>query len=189
MTSTFIAPAAVDLVCEFEGYHRRLPDGRAAPYLCPAYVPTIGFGSIWRADGSRVTMADPPITRAEAMALMRLELDAKCVPAVNRLITVRLHPLSHGALVSFVYNLGGGALKGSNLRRVINAERWADVPAEFAKWRVASGRILPGLVRRRTAETEMFLAGVAASGALGTPRDDAARLISKWSAAVVKAAA
>lgn len=187
--TAIIAPAAVDLICGFEGYHKRLSDDRAAPYLCPAYVPTIGYGSIWRADGSKVTLADPPITRPEAMALMRRELDVKCVPAVDRLITVPLHPLSHGALVSFVYNLGGGALKSSNLRRVINAERWADVPAEFGKWRVASGHVLPGLVRRRGAESEMFLAGVAASGTLGRPRGDTVHLISKWTAAVTAAAA
>lgn len=187
MPSAMIAPAAIDLVCRFEGYHRRLPDDRAAPYLCPAHVPTIGYGSIWRPDGSRVTLADPPITRAEAMALMRDELDRKCVPAVNRLITARLHPLSHGALVSFTYNLGGGALQGSTLRRVINAGRWADVPAEFMKWRVASGRVLPGLERRRAAEAEMFTAGVAALGR--SPESDAARLITKWTAVVERAAA
>lgn len=167
-----IHPDALALICEFEGYLRPLKDGtdRVKPYLCPANVPTIGFGSIFRRDGSRVAMSDPPITRAEAMDLMDLELIRKCEPAVSRLITVPLHPLMHGALISFVYNCGAGALSGSGLRRAVNERRWSDVPGEFAKWRMGGGRILPGLVRRRAAEAAMFMKGVAAQRT--APADD-----------------
>ena len=167
--TAFIAPAAIDLICGFEGYHKRLADDRAAPYLCPAYVPTIGYGSIWRADGTRVAMTDPPITRAEAMELMRRELRLKCVPAVEKLTSASIYrPLMHGALVSFTYNLGGGALAASGLRRAVNDRRWADVPGELAKWRMAGGRVLAGLARRRAAEAGNVhgrRAGVARPGA------------------------
>lgn len=161
-----IHPEALALICEREGYLEPLRDGtdRVRPYRCPAAVPTIGFGSIWRMDGTRVAMTDPPITRAEAMALMEREIVTKCVPAVRRLITVPLNPLSEGALVSFVFNLGDGALRSSGLRRAVNERRWADVPGELAKWRMAGGRVLRGLVLRRAAEAEMLLRGVRLSG-------------------------
>jgi lysozyme len=159
---TALHPEALALICEREGYLQPLNDGtdRVRPYYCPAAVPTIGFGSIWRMDGTRVEITDPPITRAEATALMRREIEGKCLPAVSRLITVSLHPLSTGALVSFVFNLGAGALKSSGLRRAVNEQRWEDVPAEFAKWRLAGGRVLRGLELRRAAEAQMFLRGV-----------------------------
>jgi lysozyme len=125
-------------------------------------VATIGFGSIWRPDGSRVETTDPPITRTEALARLGDEVSRKCEPAVARHITVRLHPLMHGALVSWVHNLGAGALAGSTLKRVVNAGEWGRVRAEFLKWRMAKGVVLAGLVRRREAEAAMFMRGVRA---------------------------
>lgn len=155
-----IADEALALICEFEGYHKKLADGRAAPYLCPARVPTIGIGSTFYEDGRRVTLADPPITRERAMRLLAWEL-RDCEMAVDRMVTRRLHPLSKGALVSFAYNAGAGALKGSGLLRRVNAGQWLDVPAEFAKWRMGGGVVLAGLVRRRSAEAALFARGVA----------------------------
>lgn len=169
-----IDPESLALICEREGYLKPLNDGtdRVRPYYCPAAVPTIGFGSIWRMDGSRVEISDPPITRGEAMALMAREIDAKCVPAVRRLITAPLHPLSEGALVSFVFNVGEGALRSSGLRRAVNARRWRDVPGEFAKWRIGGGRVLRGLEMRRAAEAAMFMRGVRIADANPVPGSD-----------------
>lgn len=151
---------ALALIEEFEGCLKKVGDDLYAPYIDPVGIPTIGIGSIWRLDGSRVQMSDPPITKAQCYALMDRELSLKCEPAVNRLITAPLHPFSRGALISFTYNCGDGALKGSNLRKAVNEQRWKDVPAEFDKWRMGGGRILPGLVRRRRAESAMFMKGV-----------------------------
>jgi lysozyme len=64
-------------------------------------------------------------------------------------------PLNNGqfdALVSFNFNLGGGALQRSTLRRKVNREEHDDVPAELMKWVWAGGKKLRGLVRRREAE-------------------------------------
>lgn len=149
---------ALQLIMDAEGYHKRLPDGRAAPYLCPANVPTIGYGSTRTEDGRRVTLADEPITHTRALELLAWEV-AKCERAVDRLCP-DLPPLARGAIVSFAYNLGSGALETSTLRRVVNARRYADVPRELAKWRMGGGVVLPGLVRRRAAEAELFMRGV-----------------------------
>ena len=151
---------ALDLIKQYEGLHKKLPDGRIAPYLDCVGVATIGIGSIWRLDGTRVEMSDPPITLDHALALLDREIRLKCEPVIARNVFVPLHPLSHGALVSFVYNLGGGAFAGSTLRKVINARAWDRVAPEFMKWRMAGGRVLAGLERRRAAEAAMFLRGV-----------------------------
>ena len=154
-----IPPEALALIEHFEGYHRALPDGRAAPYLCPARVATIGIGSTTYEFGRPVTLADPPVDRARATALLAQEL-AACEAAVDRLTTRRLPAASRGALVSFVYNLGPGAYRGSTLRRHVNAGAWLAAAAEFLKWRMAGGVPLAGLERRRRAEATLFLAGI-----------------------------
>ena len=68
-------------------------------------------------------------------------------------------PLTDGqfdALVSFTYNLGGGALQRSTLRGKINREEHAEIPEQFMRWVWAGGRKLKGLVRRRAAEAGLY---------------------------------
>jgi lysozyme len=150
---------ALALIEHFEGYHRRLPDSRAAPYLCPARVWTIGIGSTFYEDGRKITAADMPITHERAVELLAHEL-RQCEAAVDRLTLRRLHPLARGALVSFVYNCGSGAYRASGLRRAVNAGDDDRAGREFLKWRMAGGVVLPGLERRRRAEAALYLKGV-----------------------------
>jgi lysozyme len=72
--------------------------------------------------------------------------------ALLRLINVPLTDGQFDALVSFTYNLGGGALQRSTLRRKINREEHTEVPEQFMRWVLAGGRKLKGLVRRHEAE-------------------------------------
>ena len=60
------------------------------------------------------------------------------------------------ALCSFCFNLGVGAYMKSTLRKYVKAGRDADADREFGKWVHAGGRVLPGLVRRRKAEAELY---------------------------------
>jgi len=158
-----------ELIKRYEGYLRPLNDGtdRVRPYLCPARVATIGWGStryfsyngITAHSTGRVKMSDDPITRERAEECFRGELHQNEL-AVDRYITVQLHPLMRDALVSFTYNCGEGALRSSTLRRVINKRDWQRVPREFAKWRMGGGRVLRGLERRRAEEARLFMEGV-----------------------------
>lgn len=77
--------------------------------------------------------------------------------AVLRLISVPLTDGQFDALVSFTYNLGGGALQRSTLRRKINREEHAEVPEQFMRWVWAGGRKLKGLVRRRQEEVNQYI--------------------------------
>lgn len=146
----------LDLIKAFEGWHRRLEDGRAAPYLCPANVWTIGWGSIRGLDGNPVTRNTQPITEAQGEVLLARDLRHSEV-AVTNSVRVPVTPNQYGALVSFVYNLGPGRLRSSTLLRKLNSGLYDEAADEFGKWIMAGGRPLPGLVRRREAEKALFL--------------------------------
>lgn len=143
--------ATVELVKRFEGF-------RAKPYLCPAGVWTIGYGSTRRA-GRPVKRSDPPVTPEEAEALLLDDL-AGFEAAVSRMVRSNLNENQHGALTSFAYNLGAAALRSSTLLKRVNGREWDDVPGEFRKWVYAGGRKLAGLVARRAAEVDLWMKGV-----------------------------
>lgn len=136
---------------QFEGLYLK-------PYLCPANVATIGFGSTRYEDGRRVTLADPPITKARAEELLMWEINRVCVPAVKRSCPELKEPKKLAALLDFTFNLGSGNLHSSTLRKKINAEDWDAAQIELAKWVRGGGRVLPGLVKRRTAEAALLRA-------------------------------
>lgn len=129
----------------FEGLYLR-------PYLCPAGVPTIGYGSTMYENGSRVQLTDSPITAERAEALLLWTLKKRYLPQVLRFCPAIPSPEKMAAIIDFTYNLGAGQLKASNLRRRVNAQDWDAVPAEFRKWVRGGGRVLRGLVLRREAE-------------------------------------
>lgn len=141
---------ARDLCLLFEGLYLK-------PYLCPANVPTIGVGSTFYESGVRVTLADPPITKARAMQLLEHELEA-CLPKVKRLCPALADwgEQSTGAILDFAFNCGTGALQSSTLRKRINADDVDAARTELMKWVRGGGRVLPGLVRRRAAEAALL---------------------------------
>jgi GH24 family phage-related lysozyme (muramidase) len=90
-------------------------------------------------------------------AEMLLRKDAALAEsAVSRLIAVTLTDAQFDALVSFVFNLGAGALQRSTLRRRVNRQEHVEAPHEFMKWVWAAGRKLPGLIKRRSAEAILY---------------------------------
>lgn len=147
---------AEELCRRFEGF-------RSKPYLCPAGVPTIGYGSTAYADGRRVQLTDPPIPEPAARALLVTELLHTYAPGVLRqcpgllpLALLEADWRKLNAIVDFAYNLGVGRLQTSTLRRRINACDWDGAAAELGKWVWGGGRKLPGLVARRAAEAALL---------------------------------
>jgi lysozyme len=141
---------ALSLVEYFEGF-------RAHPYMCPAGIWTIGLGSTAYSDGRRVQPNDQPMTLAEARALASHELEHTYAPGVMRLCPglVANEPVFN-AVVDFVYNLGIGRLQTSTLRRKINAQDWEGAKEQLMLWTRGGGKVLPGLVKRRTAECALI---------------------------------
>lgn len=136
---------------QFEGLYLK-------PYLCPAGVVTVGYGSTRYENGRRVMLSDPPITKARAEELLMWEINRVCVPAVKRSCPELKAPKKLAALLDFTFNLGSGNLHSSTLRKKVNAEDWDAAQIELAKWVRGGGRVLPGLVKRRTAEAALLRA-------------------------------
>jgi lysozyme len=72
------------------------------------------------------------------------------------MVTTPLSQNQFDALVSWVYNLGGGNLKASTLLKVLNSGDFNGVPAQLMRWNKAGGKVLEGLTRRRQAEADLF---------------------------------
>lgn len=138
-----------ELIKRFEGISLH-------PYLCPAGVPTIGYGATYYEDGRKVSLLDQPITRERAEALLALHVKHVYLPAVSRLCPHIDSEERLAAIIDFTFNLGERNLKISTLRKRINSKEWEDVPYQLSRWNKAGGRVLRGLVLRRKAEAELI---------------------------------
>lgn len=125
------------------------------PYLCPAGIPTIGYGATYYETGHSVTLHDAPIKKERAEELLIWMVSTRYLPAVIQLCPGIDTPERLAAIIDFTYNLGSGNLRSSTLRKRINAGRWEDVPAELRKWNKAGGNVLSGLTKRREAEAAL----------------------------------
>lgn len=135
------------------------------PYLCPAHVATIGYGTTLYENGKPVSLKDKKITEAEATELL-IDTLQKFENKVNALLKVKVEQHQFDALVSFAYNLGNTALQDSTLLRLINngelqKPNWQKaITKEFQKWckaRVKGKTVtLKGLLSRRTTEALLF---------------------------------
>ena len=149
MKITEISDACIDLVKSFEGFFSK-------PYLCPAKVPTIGYGTILYPNGKKVTLQDLPIDEKKAIEFMRFELNQKA-KEVDAMTSDAVTQHQFDALVSFAYNCGSGALKGSTLLKRVNANPSDPTIIDaFLMWTKADGKTLNGLVRRRKAEAKLY---------------------------------
>ena len=131
---------------------------RLRPYICPAGYPTIGYGTVYKPGGIKVTMDDPPITKETAEAWLLHELQHTYIAGVLKASPHLIaYPKILGALGDFAYNVGIPRYRASTLRRRIAEKNRDHAKTELMKWTRANGRVLPGLVRRREAESK-FLA-------------------------------
>ena len=150
-----VPAAAIALAKQFEGFHRVPkfdPDRRAHPYLCPAGYWTIGFGHL-------CDPKHPPITEAEAEGYLTEDLKTALGATLRYCPVLGTEPEERlGAIVDFTFNLGGGRLQTSTLRRRLNQRDWASAASELGRWVYGGGRTLPGLVKRRDAEGTLLLA-------------------------------
>jgi lysozyme len=138
----------LDLVKKFEGL-------KLEAYLCPAKVPTIGYGATYYPDGQKVKLGQK-ISLIKAEELLLWELNEKADQ-----IKLDIPQNKFDALVSFAYNLGVGNLKQSTLyKKVLANHDDPTIKDEFMKWTKArvNGELteLKGLVKRREAECNLY---------------------------------
>lgn len=152
-----IPDAALEILREYE-------DLSLKAYLDPADVPTIGYGYTGQVHGIPVRLG-MTITREEAENLLRTQ----ATDLASRIRAAARHPETNApihlttgqlaALTSFVYNVGWWALQHSDLWRLVRERRMAEAARQFARWTWAGNpkREIPELVRRRAAESDLFL--------------------------------
>lgn len=112
---------------------------------------TIGYGHTGEDVTEGLTISQD---RADAMLEADLVHYESCV---NNMVDRDLTPNQFSALVSFAYNEGCEALRGSTLMRLLNEGNFQGAADEFLEWVWASGERLPGLVTRRSRERALFL--------------------------------
>ena len=139
-------PIAVPLIAEFEGF-------RSTAYQDPAGIWTIGYGHIQSVKkGDKTTKEE---------ATQWLEEETKhFMTGVLEMVNVPLNKNQVAALTSFTYNLGLSALSNSTLLKKLNARDYAAASDEFYRWVHVKGKVLNGLVQRRSREAELFISDV-----------------------------
>lgn len=140
---------ATELIARYEGL-------RLEAYLCPAKIPTIGFGSTRYPTGAQVKLGDK-ITKEQAQTMLAqnivsFEAKLKQLPEWPQ-----LNSNQKAALISFAYNVGTTAYRDSTLRkRILSGAPKAEIEAQFKRWNKAGNQELLGLTRRRAEEAKLF---------------------------------
>ena len=143
------AKIAAEVIKDFEGYS-------SEPYLCPANIPTIGYGNTMYANGERVTMDDSKIDKKEADKML-LDTVKSVEKQVKNVVEVKLPAHKLAALISFTYNVGIGNLSNSTLLAWVNSNPdYSQIPSQFRRWNRGGGKVLKGLIRRRESEIELW---------------------------------
>jgi lysozyme len=128
---------------------------RLRVYLCAAGKPTIGYGHVLRAGDPKT------ITRQQAEAFFAKDV-AWAVDELNKTPgSADLEQHQFDALVSFIFNIGAGAWRGSTARRDLIEGKIDRIPGELMRWiHDDQGNVIPGLKLRRAREVKLWESGV-----------------------------
>lgn len=135
---------------EFIKRHEEL---RLKAYQCPAGVWTIGYGSTGGVRPGDV------ITEAQAEKLLKQDLKTAEDEINKHLLPLKQHQFD--AVASFVFNVGVGSFRRSTLLKRLKIDvNHPDIVNQFNRWVYGGGKILPGLVRRRKEEANLYTNGI-----------------------------
>ncbi len=133
----------------FEGYS-------ADAYLCPAGVPTIGFGHT-----AGVNMGDRLGSREEGDALLAEDLRSFAFQVTRALDSANTDQQEFDAMVSLAFNIGIAGFTGSTVLRMHKEGKKPEAARAFSMWNKATVngvlQEVPGLTRRRAAEAAVYL--------------------------------
>lgn len=138
--------AGITLVKEFEGFSDKA-------YKCPAGVWTLGYGHTEGVkEGDKITMRKAHDLLADELNEYAEKVEALCkfFPNQNQL----------AALTSLAYNIGITGFSKSTVLKRHNVGDYEAAARAFSMWNKASGKVLPGLVRRRAAEAALYMTSV-----------------------------
>jgi len=143
----FTNTKGIELIKYFEGF-------KAESYICAGGHLTIGYGHKIQ-DEKKFGI----ISLMEAEDILAKDL-LYAERAVIKYIDTLLSDNQFAALVSFTFNMGGGALQRSVLRQKVNYGLNKEAGREFLRWVYAGGKRLQGLSLRRSAERNLFLSDI-----------------------------
>lgn len=150
MSESLVSDNLINFVKQFEGFS-------ATPYLDEVGVRTLGYGMTGEEIEGIIS-----ITEEQATQMLKDWINKKYAPVIKTDLNnkgINLEQYQFDALVSMAYNVGTSGVLGSTLyRNICNGVRDADtITANFVSWSKAGGQVLPGLLRRRQQEANMFL--------------------------------
>lgn len=135
----------IDLIKKYEGC-------KLKAYLCPAGVPTIGYGNTFYEDGKKVKIGDS-INQEMADDLL-FNLLPKFEKIVLSKVKVPINQNQFDALVSHTWNTGGSNTLFNLINKIVPS---AEIKTWFTtKYITANGKVLNGLVKRRKEECELY---------------------------------
>ena len=143
-----ISAMGLELIKEFEGFS-------ANAYLCPAKIPTIGYGNTFYANGTKVKLGEQ-ISKTDALELLEKVVNKDFADKIFPAIKVPVAQNQFDAMCSLAYNIGTGSFLKSTLLKKVNAGDFIGASEEFLKWNKSGGKELLGLTRRREREKDLF---------------------------------
>ena len=146
-----VSDALIEELKKSEGF-------RSKPYDDGTGVWTIGYGSTYLADGSKVTRDTPEMTKAQATELLKLKVAKSFEPAVRKFVKTEITQSMYDALVDLTYNCGPGGCNAFSIESGLNLGKFQQAADFFNNFRVLPGSTVEkGLRSRRQHEKEWFL--------------------------------
>lgn len=133
-------------------------------YLDSGGAPTIGIGHLLtrseRTSGKIVIGGQSfpyrhGLTEQQCWDLLDQDLE-NTEQTLNEAIAVSLNQNQFDALVSFAFNVGNGAFRGSTLLKLLNQGKYDEVPGQLRRWVRDNGHVVQGLVNRREKEIVLW---------------------------------
>ena len=149
-----VPPQCLNIIAEFEGFS-------PVPYLCPAGIPTIGYGNTFYEDGRSVSMSDGAITEPQGKRMLESIVKEDFWGVLEQTIPYwsDMNDNQRSALTSFAFNLGAhffGASGFSTISRCLTDRAWGEVPSAFMLYVNPGSSFEAGLRRRREAEGQLW---------------------------------
>ena len=118
-----ISNLGLELIKEFEGFS-------ANAYLCPAKIPTIGYGNTFYSDGRKVKLGEQ-ISKTDALELLEKIVNKDFADKIFPALKVPVVQNQFDAMVSLAYNIGTGSFLKSTLLKKVNAGDFIGASEEF----------------------------------------------------------
>ena len=142
-----ISKNGLDLIKKYEGFYSKA-------YICPGGALTIGYGTTNSDSGilNYTIKKDSVITKTKAEELLKKSIANKYEPLVNKYMSIyKFNQNQYDALCSFCYNIG-------SIDQLVNKGNKSikNISNDILLYNKAAGKVLKGLVNRRTEEQKLF---------------------------------